>query len=197
MQNAKQENLISEAEYLEGELVSEVKHEYVSGKVFAMSGASMNHELICANLLRHTGNHLQNSSCVVVGSNMKVKTPAGNFRYPDAMVVCEQNSESQYYVTNPVILVEVLSQSTRRTDEQTKRVEYLNIPGLQEYVLIEQDFVDIEVVKREPNGWSTARYYLGDSISLTSIGLTISVEDIYYRVQNNDVVQFLAAKTQG
>lgn len=88
------------------------------------------------------------------------------------------------------ILVEVLSKSTRRIDETIKRMAYPSIPNLQEYILIEQDFVDIEVCRRN-DGWIPKHYFLGDQFSLESIGLSLSMEEIYHRADNDDVMTYL------
>lgn len=87
----------------------------------------------------------------------------------------------------------MLSKSTRRTDETIKRMAYMQIPSLQEYVLIEQDIVDVEVIRRA-TGWLSEHYFLGDELTLSSINLTLSVEDIYERVQNGDVSEWLENK---
>jgi Uma2 family endonuclease len=110
-------------------------------------------------------------------------------------VVCEDNTDNDYYTDSPVIIVEVLSRSTRRIDRTIKRQQYLSIPTLQEYVLIEQDLVDIEVV-RLSDDWRSKHYYMGDQITFDSIGLTLPVEEIYLRVQNQDVVEYLAEKEE-
>jgi Uma2 family endonuclease len=89
-----------------------------------------------------------------------------------------------------VIIVEVLSQSTRRIDQTTKRLSYINIPSLLEYVLIEQDFVQIEVT-RKSNSWRPSHYFLGDEITFEAIDLTLSVEEIYDRVHNEQMIAFL------
>ncbi|NQZ09281.1 MAG: Uma2 family endonuclease [Algicola sp.] len=91
---------------------------------------------------------------------------------------------------SPVILVEVLSKSTRRRDLTTKRLAYINIPILQEYVLIEQDFVNIEVL-RKSSDWQGRHYVLGDEIHFESIDLTLSVAYIYERVENEDMTAFM------
>ncbi len=181
---------ISEEDYLSGELVSEVRHEYVGGQVYAMAGASKNHERIAGNIYRKLGNHLENSPCEPFGSDMKVKTSAGSFRYPDCMVVCNDESGSDYHTESPVILVEVLSRSTRKTDEKDKLVEYMNMPTLQEYVIIEQDVVDITVYRKSEE-WRSQHYFLGEDIHFLSIDLTLLVEDLYHRVDNEDMVEFL------
>lgn len=180
---------ISAEEYLKGELVSDVKHELINGEVYAMAGASKNHQRIAVNISRLLGNFLINSPCEPFSSDIKVKV-GGNFFYPDAMVVCNDQTENDYYTETPTVLVEVLSKSTRRIDETIKRVAYQSIPTLQEYLLIEQDFVDIEVCRRN-EGWLPKHYFLGDQFTLESIGLSLSVEEIYHRVNNDDMMTYL------
>jgi Uma2 family endonuclease len=137
MSAVKNIGLTSVEDYLKGELTSEEKHELVDSQVYAMAGASENHARISGNIYSEFRNYLKDKSCEAFISDMKVKTSAGNFRYPDCMVVCgEDNNNDHYYKTNPVILVEVLSRSTRKTDKKDKLIEYINIPTLQEYVLI-------------------------------------------------------------
>ena len=187
-----QDPLITEEEYLKGELTSEIKHEYIDGYVYAMSGASKNHDRIALYLLRKFGNHLEKSPCEPFTSDMKVKVGSKYF-YPDVMVVCDDKTQAEYYTESPVILVEVLSKSTRRRDEKLKRMIYQTIPTLQEYVLIEQDFVDVEVCRRS-EGWVSNHYFLGEEVTFESIGLTVSVEEIYARVENEDVRTYFEEK---
>jgi len=193
MSAAKEVKLISVAEYLENELSREVKHEYVNGGIYAMAGASENHDYISGNIYRKFGNHLENSSCRPFTSDIKLKTAKGNFRYPDCMVICEEDNENDFYKTKAVILVEVLSRSTRKIDEKDKLLEYINIPTLKEYVLIEQDFVDIEVFRKKDN-WFPKHYFLGDEVTFESIDLTLTVEEIYHRVNNEDMIELLNKK---
>ena len=188
-------SFISEEEYLQGELSSEVKHELIDGRVYAMAGASANHERISVNVLAEIRSHLKNLPCEPFGSDMKVKA-GSHFFYPDVIVDCNFDESQPYYTETPVIIVEVLSKSTRKTDETIKRIAYLNIPGLQEYVIIEQDIVDIEVVRRS-EGWQPRHYFLGDEITFESIDLTLSVEEIYHRVHNEDMIEFVNAKAGG
>ncbi|BCG64383.1 MAG: hypothetical protein methR_P2156 [Methyloprofundus sp.] len=195
MSAVKKVKLISVEEYLERELKAELKHEYVNGDIYAMAGASENHDYISGNIFAEFHAHLKNSSCRPFTSDIKVKTANGKFRYPDCMVVCEEDNENAYYKTKPVILVEVLSRSTRKVDEKYKLLEYINIPTLKEYVLIEQDFVDIEVFRKQDN-WFPQHYFLGDEVIFESIGLTLTVEEIYHRVNNEDMLEFLQAKNE-
>jgi Uma2 family endonuclease len=185
---------ISEEDYLEGELHSDIKHEYIDGEVYAMSGAKAAHNRISGNINRKFGNHLEGQPCEPFSADMKVKIGSKYF-YPDVLVDCSDLDDNDLFTESPVILVEVLSRSTRRVDETTKRVAYLQIPTLQEYVLIEQDFVDVEVVRRS-EGWQSKHYFLGDDITFESINLTLRVEEIYDRVKNTDMIEWLEMKEQ-
>ncbi len=193
------ETTISEEEYLDGELVSELKHEYIDGTVYAMSGASRNHGIISRNVLVELSNKLkqQKSPCETYSSDMKVKINdlIKSFFYPDVMVVCDIDNEDDYCQSSPVIIVEVLSKSTRKNDLSTKKLTYFNIPTLQEYVLIEQDLCEINVF-RKSDDWKPTIYFLGDEINFESINTTISVEDIYYQVDNEDIVKYLKDKKE-
>lgn len=176
---------ISEDDYLQAESRSLLKHEYVDGHVYAMSGASRNHQRIATNLLRKMGDHLDGHRCEVFAADIKVKT-GSQFFYPDVMVVCEDDIPSEYYTQTPILIVEVLSKSTRRMDETTKRLAYFNIPTLLEYVLIEQDIVSVEVCRRT-RSWRSEHYFMGDQVHFDSIDLTLSVEAIYARVDNDEM----------
>lgn len=177
---------ISEQEYLDGELVSEVKHEFIDGSVYAMAGASADHGRIAGNLFAAFLRHLQEGKtpCEPFQADMKVKT-GKKFFYPDVLVSCEQE-ESAYYRNAPLLIVEVVSRSTRKKDNTIKRLAYQNIASLEEYILIEQDFVDIEMCRRK-NHWWPEHYYLDDEVHFASIDLTLSVEEIYARVMNDDM----------
>lgn len=183
---------ISEQEYLESELISDIKHEYIGGQIYAMAGASKNHDRITGNIARHFGNHLEHRPCDVFSSDVKVKA-LSDFYYPDAMVVCDEETDQEYYSEAPLIIVEVLSKTTRKTDQTTKRLAYQSLPSLQEYVLIEQDFVDVEICRRDKH-WQSEHYFLGDEVHFTSIDLHLSVAAIYARVANEDMREFLAGR---
>lgn len=192
MATAQQIAFISENEYLEGEKLSDIKHEYIDGQVYAMSGAHSNHNRISATLVRKIGNHLEGKPCQPYASDMKVRVGSKYF-YPDVMVDC--SNVNGYFTDSPKLIVEILSKSTRRADKTTKLMAYLQIPSLEEYVLIEQELVEVEVLRRS-NNWLPERYYLGDEVTFASIGLTLTVEEVYDRVQNSDVVEWLQQKTK-
>ena len=192
MSAVKNSQALTVADYLSGELISDVKHEFIDGGIIAMAGASANHGTIAVNVSRKMGNHLEDNPCRIFVSDMKVNV-ASNFFYPDLIVDCDFDESEPYFTNSPTIIVEVLSQSTKKKDKTTKRFAYLNLPSLQEYVLIEQDFVDIEVVRRKDD-WGSKHYFLGDDVTFESIGLTLPVAEIYHRVNNEDMTEFLKAK---
>jgi len=178
--------VITEEEYLMGEDISEIRHEFIDGEVYAMSGASKNHERIAGNIYRKIGNFLDNSPCEPFSSDVKVKV-GKKFFYPDAMVVCDDQTNHDYYTESPTLIVEVLSKTTRRMDETIKRKAYQSISTLQEYLLIEQYFVNVEVCRRSEN-WQSTHYSVGDEFTLDSIGFTMSVDELYQRVVYEDVL---------
>ena len=191
-----QDNDITLEEYLNGEKTSDLKYEYVDGQVYAMAGASLKHNIINANIFGLLWNHLKDQPCFPLGSDMLLETSSTKYRYPDVMVICDDDSSSDDYIRkNPLIIIEVLSKSTRKKDKVEKRQEYLALPSLQEYVLIEQDFAEIEVQRRNEN-WQSFHYYLGDQVTLESVDITLSVDHIYQRVDNKDMQDFLHQKEE-
>ncbi|PWQ96020.1 Uma2 family endonuclease [Leucothrix pacifica] len=193
---ANQLSYIDPTDYLTGERNSEVKHEYVQGKVYAMAGAALNHNRIVRNLSSLLWNQMQDQPCEPVTGDMLLKTAEDKYRYPDLMVVCEDDESTDDYVReNPTLIVEVLSASTRRVDKTDKHREYLELPSVQEYVLIEQDFVEIAVWRRSAN-WQVTYYYLDQDVTFESVGITLSVGDIYQRVDNVDMQAFIEQKAQ-
>lgn len=186
----KHEHLTIEA-YLAGEKISEVKHEYVDGRVYAMAGGSLKHNLLVSNLSGLLWNHLRGQPCFPLSSDMLLKTLGKRFRYPDVVVVCENDSSVDEQIReNPILIIEVLSKSTRKKDKGEKRLEYLAMPSLLEYILVEQDFAEIEVQRRHA-GWQSCYYFLGDEVRLESINAVLPVEAIYERVKNDDMLAWL------
>ena len=177
------ENFISVEDYLTGELIAETKHEYIDGRVYAMAGASKNHESIGGNVLAEIRQHLKGTPYRPYGSDVKVKVGHHKFFYPDVMVVCEDKTDNAYYTEYPILLVEVLSKSTRQKDETIKRIAYQSLPSLREYVLIEQDFISVEVCRRS-SGWTSQHYLAGDEVYFESLDFKLATEEIYRWVEN-------------
>jgi Uma2 family endonuclease len=188
LKNEPNGNYLSEEEYLKTELTSEVKREFVDGQVYAMAGAGYNHNCIAANMLINLSNHLKGTACTTFMADMKVRL-GKSYVYPDVVVDCGKMSGNDYFLTSPTLIVEVLSKSTRKTDTTTKLLKYINLPSLQEYVMIEQDYVSVQVLRRNKH-WLSEYYFLGDSVTFESVGLTLTVEEIYDRVDNADMNEF-------
>ena len=190
------DNRISIEEYLAGELISDIKHEYEDGYVYAMAGVSKNHQSIADNVLGEIRQHLKTMRCRPFGADVKIKV-AGKFYYPDMMVVCEDKSDSAYYTESPILIVEVLSDSTKQRDKTVKKLAYQSLPSLQEYVLIEQDFVDVEVCRRSAQ-WQSQHYLAGDEVWFESLDFKLPIEEVYRWVENDAVKKALAdVETQG
>lgn len=183
---AKLKTKIGVDEYLEGEKVSRIKHEYVNGEVYAMAGVSDRHNRICGNLYVLFDSHLDESECEVFVVDVKLKVSESLYYYPDVFVACESSPESEYFRTAPVLVIEVVSPSTRQIDRREKLNAYQQMPSVREYLIVEQDKMHIELHRRQPNGtWITYFYNDNDldvEIEFESVGLKTNLEAIYRRV---------------
>jgi Uma2 family endonuclease len=136
-------------EYLEFEKNSPIKHEYVCGQVFAMTGATDAHNVICMSLLAKLIPFLDGTGCRPYMAEMKVHAKQADcFYYPDIMVTCEQVSDESLFKTEPVVIFEVLSNSTHQIDRREKRVAYQNIESLNQYIIVHQKRMQIDVYSR-------------------------------------------------
>ena len=185
--------LILEDDYLKGELESDVKHEYINGYVYAMAGAKEQHNRLTSTMSREFGIHLKGKPCDAYQSDFKVKIGTKYF-YPDVVVKCDSEHDHEDYTEHPVIIVEVTSESTRKFDRTYKLDFYKTIPSLQEYVIIEQHQAMVDVHKRVDGCWACVKYMLGDSVYFESLGLTLTVEEIYERMDNEDMLAYLKKK---
>lgn len=172
---------ISPEEYLEGEKYSEARHEYVRGEVYAMVGASRTHNLICVNLLSALHAHLRGTPCRAFVADMKVRVDDA-FYYPDLLVACNLDRQQEYYVDEPILVIEVLSETTRQRDELDKRIAYQSLKSLKEYTLIAQDKKEVRVFRRGVEGWELETFARGDWVRFTSILLKLPIEIIYEEV---------------
>jgi Uma2 family endonuclease len=179
---------LTESEYLAIEREGLDKHEYWDGEVFAMAGASFVHNQLVGNLTRVLGNLVLDVPCIVLPSDMKIRVPLrkGGYVYPDVSVVCgrpEHIDERTDVITNPVVVVEVLSGSTELFDRGEKFAGYRSLPSLFDYVLVAQDQVRIEHFARGPDGTWVLRE-LGPGTRLQCMGLPgeIAIDDIYRKV---------------
>jgi Uma2 family endonuclease len=179
---------LSPEEYLEIERQAEDKNEYYKGEMFAMSGASRRHDRIATQLTFLIAQHLRGKRCEEFSANMRVlATPSGLYTYPDLSVACDEPQFADPHVdtlTNPTLLVEVLSPSTEAYDRGKKAKLYRAIPSLQELLFIAQESYEVELYRRQPDGtWSLIEARgLESAIALTSIGYTLSLRELYERV---------------
>lgn len=168
-------------DYLQGELHSDIKYEYVNGEVWAMAGAKRAHNIISMNLSGQLFSHLRNTRCRVFNSDMKVRVQTTNddcFFYPDLHVTCASSDIEDLYNTQPKLIVEVLSDTTERYDRAEKFHHYRKLASLEEYVLIAQDTQRIECYRRDTL-WDLALYQQGESLRFKSIGFELPIEEIY------------------
>jgi Uma2 family endonuclease len=174
-------------DYLKGELASDIRHEYIYGEVYAMAGASAAHNIISGNIFGNLWTHLRNSNCQPFSENMKLRTDAQTFYYPDVFVACDQQPESEYYREEPILIIEVLSPSTERTDRHEKLAVYKTITALQEYIIVWQDKIYIELHRRQPDdSWLTYIFDENDraeEIEFQSVDLKLTLDEIYRRVK--------------
>lgn len=171
-------------EYLDiEERSSAIKHEYVAGEVYAMAGGSVGHSALSTALAGLLGAHLRGGPCRAHGPDLRLRITATDVAtYADASVVCDpvgRDPNSPTHVTNPRVVVEVLSPSTERYDREQKRLYYQSIDALQEYVLIAQDRRRVEVWRRDGDGWRHTTASQGERAALPSIDFEMEVDKLY------------------
>ncbi len=173
---------VTAAEYLEGELRSEVRHEFVDGRIYAMAGASLRHNEICLDTALRLKEHLRGGPCRVFIEAVKVQIAddqGESYYYPDVFVTCEPADDDSHVVRQPKLIIEVLSHSTSRHDRGDKLPAYKRLPSVEEIVYIEQDWPEIYLVRRSDR-WKKHLYTQLDSeVHLESIDLTLTVADFY------------------
>lgn len=181
---------LSEAEYLDMERASSVKHEYYGGAIFAMGGASEAHNLIASNLNASLHSQLRGRGCRISPSDMRLKVlQSGLYTYPDLSVVCgppEFASPSRRdTLVNPLLIVEILSPSTERYDRGEKFQHYRGVPSLQEYLLVAQDRMRIEQYVRQADGlWLLAEAAgAAASLALPSLRCVLRLAEVYEQVE--------------
>lgn len=187
----RQPDFISVADYLAGEEISDTKHEYLGGTVHAMAGATIRHNNIAGNCFAALHASLCGKSCQPFNSDTKIRIEFPDhtrFYYPDAMVVCQTNPDTDHFQNQPVVIIEVLSESTRRTDLGEKRDAYLTIPSLKALVFVETETASITVHHRLPEGGFAIERFNGlDAIiPLPEIGVDLPLKDVYERVEFKD-----------
>ena len=171
-------------EYLEIERETQTKYEYHDGSIYALAGGTLNHTTICGNIFYELKGKLKNTSCRALSGEAKVYIKSQNkFVYPDSIAVCGEVKTSEKEnnaITNPKVIVEVLSKSTASYDRGDIFHMYRQIESLEEYVLIEQEKPLVEIYKRKGDLWKITRVEgLESEIHLTSLDVRIKLQDIY------------------
>ncbi|MGH7453612.1 MAG: Uma2 family endonuclease [bacterium] len=180
--------LYSPEEYLALERAAEYKSQYFAGEIFAMAGGSPRHNLISGNVIRELGIQLKKHPCKVYPSDQRVKIGAtGLYTYPDIVVVCgKEQYDHEDTLINPILIVEVLSESTEGYDRGKKFEHYRRIPSLREFLLIAQERCQIEQYFKQDNGiWGLIAESndLQSVIKLPSINCELAVAEIYDKVE--------------
>lgn len=193
---------LSPEEYLELERKAEYKSEYINGYVYAMAGAKLNHVRITGNVTTELNIQLRGRGCTVLPSDMKVRLPdSSKFFYPDVTVFCGEpqfHDDRQDIILNPILLVEILSDSTEARDRGIKFLSYQRIESLQEYVLVSQNRVLIERYLRQQDGTWTYQAVIGieSSLYLSSVDCTLDFRNVYDMVTFENVEEITENFTQ-
>lgn len=180
-------------DYFSIEESSVIRHEFFSGEIYAMAGASLRHNRITGNVSSSLRSKLVGSNCEIFSSDLRVKTPGGLYTYPDVMVICGgvklSKTDRLDTVLNPIVIIEVLSDSTKDYDRNDKFALYRESKTLREYVLIEQESLSVEKYALGPHtdrikkrAWKLRRYITSsDKITFSSLNVDLSLTEIYER----------------
>lgn len=180
--------LVTAEEYLRAEREALNKHEYYRGQIFAMSGASLPHNIIFKNTFLNLGIKLKGKKCQPFGSDLRIHIPENSlYTYPDISIICgkpETTDDTKDTITNPSVIIEILSKSTRDYDKGQKFTLYRDITTLKEYILIDSETVSVETLTRNDDRSWTFREYrsLGDTFDIETIGESFSVSELYFEV---------------
>ncbi len=171
-------------DYLELEASSNVKHEFLAGQIYGLAGGTPEHAALKAAITGLLFAQIRGSRCRAHDADLRVRVlETGLATYPDLTVVCgptERDPRDVNAVTNPTLIVEVVSSSTEEYDRGDKFEHYKRIPGLQHYVLVSHREHQIEVWSRSPsNEWSRVVARSGERVALPSIGAELAVDDVY------------------
>lgn len=183
-----EKDFYTEDEYLAWEEDALYKSEYVDGQIRAMSGGTDDHGTIAVNIASELRVALRGRGCRVMSSDVKVRVPKGSFRYPDVSVVCgpsHYHGKGRSVITNPVLVVEVLSGSTEATDRGAKLLEYQGIDSLMAYLIVSQKTPLVEQFARgEGAHWDyQAVEGLEGSLTIPALGVTLALAEVYDQIE--------------
>jgi Uma2 family endonuclease len=169
------------AEYLGFEASSNVKHEFLDGQIYAMAGGTPEHAALAAAVITLLGPQLRGGECRPYNSDLRIRTPTGLTTYPDVTIICgprRVDGVDPLAITNPAVIIEVLSRSTEEYDSGDKFEHYKSCSSLREYVLVSHRERSVEVRSREEDGWRSAVVQEG-AIAARSIGARLDVRALY------------------
>lgn len=175
-------------DYLLLERTSDEKHEYIAGLVYAMAGASLHHNLIAGNLFAALHSQVRGTPCSAFMADMLLRLRINDediAYYPDLMISCTPNNPQNHFIETPKVIIEILSNSTKRIDLREKFLSYQTIASLQEYIVVKQTEMSIIQYGRASD-WQATYIAQEENLLIPSIEFTMAVEDIYERVQFAD-----------
>ncbi len=185
MSPVRQLHFLTVEEYLTGEQLSDVKHEYIAGKVHAMAGASWWHNRFAGRLYSRLETHLDTKPYTPFTGDMKVRMRVKSqdlFYYPDVVVSCDPRDVGGYCLSHPKLIIEVLSESTERLDRTEKMSNYLTLPSLEEYLLVAEDKPEATLFRRR-TGWEPEVYQGLDAVvHLETVGYEFVLAELYHGV---------------
>lgn len=179
----------TEKEYLDSERLALDKHEFYKGDIFAMSGASISHNIIAMNCYIDLGTKLKGKNCMPFGSDLRIHIPKNTlYTYPDISIICgeiEKTDDKFDTVTNPSVIIEILSESTKNYDKGGKFTLYRDIESLKEYILIDSEAVMVEkFIKNSDNSWQLTEYKkMEEHFTIETVAIQIELTTVYQGVQ--------------
>ncbi len=187
MQSSSLPSLLTVEDYLSGEADGELRHEYIGGQVYAMTGASRTHALIVSNLVATLRPLVRGRGCQLFANDMKVRLRIADqdiFYYPDLLLGCDPSDRETHYATKPCVIVEVLSDATERIDRREKFLAYTTLPSLQDYLLVAQSQRAAWHYRRSGD-WA-AEVFAEGVLTLDCLGLELPVASIYEEIEGID-----------
>jgi Uma2 family endonuclease len=177
--------ILSPEEYIKFENESQQKHEFFKGEIFAMAGAGLKHNQIFKNLFFELCSALKGKSCQPYGSDLRIHIPQNTlYTYPDISIICRElisSTEELDSVVEPVIIIEILSESTQNYDRGAKFKLYRDIPTLKEYIMVDSDSISIECFRvNKTNHWELEEYKtLEQILSIPTLAVNLSIKQVY------------------
>jgi Uma2 family endonuclease len=173
------DRFVSVEEYLRIEETSPVRHEYVGGMLYAMTGGSLRHSELVGNIFSAIRPVARTQRCRIYSSDALVEVDADHYYYPDVVVTCDPNDTDRQMLRHPCLVVEVLSPSTRATDRREKMSAYRTMPSLRSYLIVHQDRVVIEHYFRDDSDVWQVQLLTDGAVLLGCPPMALQLADVY------------------